>query len=49
MEKKKYSYLQQLIASFAGRNVEWYYATEVERMTMWFNSLSETDKKIFYQ
>ena len=44
---KNYTFLQKLRASIIGVNVEWLYATEVEKMTMRFNSLSEKEQKEF--
>jgi hypothetical protein len=47
--KKTYTFWQTLRASLCQENVEWHYATEVERMVMRFNSLSKEDKKTFLE
>jgi hypothetical protein len=44
---RKYTFLQKLRASMMNVNVEWLYATEVERMIMRFKSLSEEEQKEF--
>lgn len=45
--EKKYTFLQKLRASFMGVNAEWLYSTEVEKMIIRYNSLSEEGKKDF--
>lgn len=47
MNEKKYTFRQKLIASLCNRNVEYYYATKIDKMVMKYNSLSENDKKDF--
>ena len=45
--EKKYTFIQELVAAFAGTNVKWYYANKVERMKIMFDALSEDDKREF--
>jgi hypothetical protein len=45
--EKKYTFLQKLRASIVGVNVNWLYATRLEKSLMHFNVLSELDKKKF--
>ena len=45
--KNKYTIKQKLIASFCNENVEWHYATEVERLIMRFQLLSDEDRREF--
>lgn len=44
---KKYNFFQVLKASFMGVNVEWLYSSEVEKMVMRYNHLSESEKTEF--
>lgn len=45
--EREYTFLEKLLAAFAGVNVEWYCASKIDRLVMTFNSLSEEEKKEF--